>query len=459
MRLPWVLCAAWAWAWYGLSRAVWAEEAAGTYANECELYGDRGVAATAPVMQFQRRVTISLLPQNERLAGQMVIQSSSSGKTCELFILPKVLTIQCGKQKYEAPDASNIFSAEDVTDLWIDVDQGSGNNTPSTWELRLVGRRGGHRVHFLAPDTHLQPPFTLRWGMTQNIQYAFNCITGCLFLESVQLPAGDHTFSLRHDKDFIQMTLDCSITSSDDYKRELSINVTTDELGQPGGLKEITVVWLPDLGRVGVLVDGTPEGGTKYEPLMKKRQVNVTVSGGGGGLVAACDPGFQAVAGVDSEASTATTTTTSEPSTVSPPTSSTTPDPPTAAIIDHHHDGHSSQWLPATFTLVLLNLLVTLGAVILVTFLYFRTSDEPTQFSRENSGVLGIFTRQLSNRSSTRSQRRGSQRRNKDQNEAPLSDQGKVDRDHDGDMQATSDAAGQRQRVISADSLVKMELL
>lgn len=76
--------------------------------------------------------------------------------------------------------------------------------------------------------------------------------TGCLFLESVQLPAGDHTFSLRHDKDFIQMTLDCSITSDDDYNRELSINVTTNELGPPGGLKEITVVWFPNLGRVGV---------------------------------------------------------------------------------------------------------------------------------------------------------------------------------------------------------------
>lgn len=48
-------------------------------------------------------------------------------------------------------------------------------------------------------------------------------------------------------------------------------------------------------------MDGAPEGGNKYEPLMKERQVNVTVSGGGGGLVAACDPGFQAVAGVDEE--------------------------------------------------------------------------------------------------------------------------------------------------------------
>lgn len=76
--------------------------------------------------------------------------------------------------------------------------------------------------------------------------------TGCLFLESVQLPAGDHTFFLRHDKDFVQMTLECSITSDDDYNRELSLNVTTNELGPPGGLKEITVVWLPNLGRVGV---------------------------------------------------------------------------------------------------------------------------------------------------------------------------------------------------------------
>lgn len=128
-------------------------------------------------MQFQRRVTINLLPQ-ERPAGQMVIQSSSSGKTCQLFIVSKVLTIQCGEQKYTAPDASNIFSAGDETDLWIDVDRGSGSNTPPTWELRLVGRRGRHRIHLLAPDTHLQPPFTLRWGMTQNIQYSFNCMTG-----------------------------------------------------------------------------------------------------------------------------------------------------------------------------------------------------------------------------------------------------------------------------------------
>lgn len=48
-------------------------------------------------------------------------------------------------------------------------------------------------------------------------------------------------------------------------------------------------------------MDGTPEGGNEYEPLRKERQVNVTVSGGGGGLVAACDSGFQAVAGVDGE--------------------------------------------------------------------------------------------------------------------------------------------------------------
>lgn len=135
-------------------------------------------ATASPVMQFQRRVTISLLPQDEKPAGKMIIQSSSSGKTCEVFIIQNVLIIQCGKQKYEAPDVSNIFSAGDVTDLWIDVDRGSGNNTPSTWELRLVVRRGQHRVHLLAPDTHLQPPFTLRWGMYQKIQYSFNCMTG-----------------------------------------------------------------------------------------------------------------------------------------------------------------------------------------------------------------------------------------------------------------------------------------
>lgn len=130
-------------------------------------------------MQFHRRVTISLLPQDEKLVGQMVIQSSSSGEKCEIFIMSEVLTIQCGKQKYEAPDGSDIFSAGDVTDLWIDVDRGSKNNTPSsTWELRLVGRRGRHRVHLLAPDTRLEPPFTLRWGMNQYISYFFNCMTG-----------------------------------------------------------------------------------------------------------------------------------------------------------------------------------------------------------------------------------------------------------------------------------------
>lgn len=47
------------------------------------------------------------------------------------------------------------------------------------------------------------------------------------------------------------MTLDCS-ANDDDQGRELSINVTADELGPPGGLKEITVVWSQDHGRVGV---------------------------------------------------------------------------------------------------------------------------------------------------------------------------------------------------------------
>lgn len=48
-------------------------------------------------------------------------------------------------------------------------------------------------------------------------------------------------------------------------------------------------------------MDGTPEGGKQHQPLSKERRVNVTVDGGGGGLVAACDPRFQAVVGKDSE--------------------------------------------------------------------------------------------------------------------------------------------------------------
>lgn len=70
----------------------------------------------------------------------------------------------------------------------------------------------------------------------------------------MELPAGDYTFFLRHDEDFTQMTLDCSSISDDfeDYQKKFSINVTKDVLGSPGGLKAITAVWLPELGRVGV---------------------------------------------------------------------------------------------------------------------------------------------------------------------------------------------------------------
>lgn len=76
--------------------------------------------------------------------------------------------------------------------------------------------------------------------------------SGCLFEKSVEMPPGDHIFFLRHDEEFIEMTIDCGEVIYEHSSKKLSINVTAAELGPPGSLKEIKVMWNKNLGNIGV---------------------------------------------------------------------------------------------------------------------------------------------------------------------------------------------------------------
>lgn len=121
---------------------------------------------------------MSLVPLNEKVAVTIVIKSSVPGKECTIIFISEALSIQCEKGRHTLRGISNMFGAGEVTDLWLEMAPGLRNNTPSTWDLRLVGRKGRHRVHLLEKDTKLQPPFTLTWVMNMHMQYYFNCITG-----------------------------------------------------------------------------------------------------------------------------------------------------------------------------------------------------------------------------------------------------------------------------------------
>lgn len=130
-------------------------------------------------MQFQRRVSIGLVPQTNSLTGQVILRSSESEDFCNLYLFSSSITVHCSRSKtFQKVDNSDLFHAGDVTDLWLGVDGDSGDNTPSDRDLRVVLRRGRHTAHLLLPDTQLQPPVTLSWGEVLNIQYYFNCITG-----------------------------------------------------------------------------------------------------------------------------------------------------------------------------------------------------------------------------------------------------------------------------------------
>lgn len=156
--------------------------------TECELYGNE--SAAPPVMQFQRRISVGVMPQALPFMANLFLQSSTTGKTCNLFFMQGSVTPVCnGKVAQDQPNwPHEILSEGDTTELWMEVARRSGGASPPAWDLRMVGRQGNHRAHMLVPDTGLQPPVNLWWNSTNNIQYYFNCITGeasrCFFQTS-----------------------------------------------------------------------------------------------------------------------------------------------------------------------------------------------------------------------------------------------------------------------------------
>lgn len=151
-------------------------------------------------MQFQRRVSIGLVPQTNSLTGQVILRSSETEETCNLFLFSASITVKCGSKMFQKVDNSDLFHTGDVTDLWLGVDGGSGDTTPSAWDLRVVLRRGRHTVHLLVPHTQLQPPVTLSWGeVLKDIQYYFNCITGEALVLSLRTETFITTFANFYD--------------------------------------------------------------------------------------------------------------------------------------------------------------------------------------------------------------------------------------------------------------------
>ncbi|MPC74203.1 hypothetical protein E2C01_068555 [Portunus trituberculatus] len=126
------------------------------------------------------------------------------------------------------------------------------------------------------------------------------------------------------------------------------------------------------------------------------------------GLVAPCNPNFQMVEfGGDEEV----TKTRNDPSTTT--TSSETEDVPTADDVSQKPKASqqaSSGWLPAVFTFVVLNFIVTVVAVSLAVLMYYRSSSNKCQLTKDTSTAPAIFSKRFSTRSSTRSTQRSSQR-------------------------------------------------
>lgn len=450
MKLLWVLgCFLGVWVCHGLPQK---DQVQKNQAKECVMYRTKNSAP--PVMQFQRRISVAVMPQKRRSVTRLILQSTTTSSTCQLFFMAGSITPVC--DQINAP--SKNLEESDITELWMEVAGKTDDPVSAVWDLKVMARQGKHRTHILLSDTGLQPPVNMWVKSNHSIHYYFNCVTGCLFDKSMAMAPGDHTFFLRHDESFVQMTLDCGshrypmmnlrvnktvpeLAPPGDAKdlslsmmipfhgpndaglappgalmdvtyatKKLSINVTAAELGPAGGLKEVTIVWNKQLGNIGVVVDGAPLGNlTDYKPLTKERQVKVEVAEEGGGLVAPCNPHFQMVGCAGDEEVTEarndpSTTTTSSETTHGPSADDASQQPQTSQQT-------SSRWLPAVFTFVVLNFIVTVAAVSLAVVLYRRSSSNNCQLTKDTSTTPAIFSKRFSTRSSTRSTQRGSQRR------------------------------------------------
>lgn len=273
-------------------------------AADCVVFDESSDADSSDnlhVKEFERRVSMGVLPQTNMMAGKLLLTSSDTRHNCNIQFLAEVIVASCTDGDSVIRNSGThkwpfIFSQGDMTELWLQVGDDEVEDdpliTPST-DLLLVGRRGKHRGHLLFPSSGLQPPVRLRWKALQNMKYYFNCITGCLFTRAGKTQPGEHSVFLRQDKSFHQLTL----TYMSSVRGQHVVNVTSDDLGPARDLNNVTLVWNDHAGTVGVLVDGAPVANlSKYSALNEAGEVEAEVTEGLG-FVSTCDLRYQKVAG------------------------------------------------------------------------------------------------------------------------------------------------------------------
>ncbi|XP_045132024.1 uncharacterized protein LOC123516580 [Portunus trituberculatus] len=336
MKLLWALaCLFGVWVCHGLPQK---EPVLSNKAEECVMY--RSKSPARPIMQFQRRISVAIMPQEPIFTAELILQSTKTNRKCQFFLMAGFIMLACG----EGNAVRENIESSDITELWMEVARETDDSASTAWDLKVMVRQGKHRTYILRHETGLQPPINMSVKSDQSIQYYFNCVTGCLFDKSVTMAPGDHTFFLRQDGDYVHMNIDGGWfkhplgnphvdktvpvlppsregtdlnfsnlkplidSNAEDLplsgsaadvsfgEKKLSINVTTDQLGLTRGLKEVTVVWDVNLGNIGALVDGVPLfNHTLYTNLTKERQLKVKMGKLSSGLVAPCNPNFQMV--------------------------------------------------------------------------------------------------------------------------------------------------------------------
>ncbi|XP_053638198.2 uncharacterized protein [Cherax quadricarinatus] len=262
-------------------------------AEDCIVYEGKS-SSEPPVKELQQQVLTAVTPQSQMFSATLNLSSANSSHICTIhFISPLVLT-SCtdGDTTKNSPKHKwpvEVFRQDDTTELWLQITD-SEDAIPSS-DLVLVGRRGKHRGHLVFPNSGLTPPVRMQWKPIQEMEYYFNCITGCVLSKAAETQVGEHTVFLRQGEGDLHLTLSYESGARGQYVT----NLTLADLGPPGGLKTITLVWNDRVGDTGVLLDGVPLGGlTKYSSLNVNSGVKVEVMEGEA-LVAACNHHFHDV--------------------------------------------------------------------------------------------------------------------------------------------------------------------